>query len=85
MEEHKLSDEEIQQLATVLAPLIVKTVQEQHHAFWIDPQSHYDAHQEMKILVNDYKKARGILMSVFLTAVAVGAFILAALSFFKKD
>ena len=79
-----LTPEDIRAIAVELAPIIIQEVQEQHHAFWIDPQSHYDAHQEMKLMVNDYKKARGILMSVFLTAIALGALLLATLSFLKK-
>lgn len=81
----KLNEDELDEIAAALAPKLVELVKSQHHNFWIDPQSHYDAHQEIRLIVSDYQSARGVLLKVFLTALAFGSLILAGLSVFYKD
>ena len=80
---------EVAQLADVLAPLIIQRVQEQHHEFWIDPESHYNDHKNklghldaetilaLKGIASDYKSARGTFWNIFLGLFVVGAIIVA--------
>lgn len=78
----ELSDKDIDRLAAALAPILVKHVQETHHEFWIDPESHYNSHRDLTDMTSDYKKAKGIFWTVFLTAIAVAAILSAGWALF---
>ena len=88
----ELNDEEIQKVAEALAPLLIKDVKALHHDFWIDPETHYQAHIRQKQfeniftpdivlalgeLVSSYKSGRKFFWKIFLSLIVVGAMTLA--------
>lgn len=88
----ELSEQDIQRIATALAPRLVSSVKALHHEFWIDPEKHYRSHQQsdrlagifdedmvaaLKGMAASYKKGRNIFATIFLTLVAFGTLYMA--------
>ena len=42
-----LTDNDVDRIATALAPKLVQCVRDGHHDFWIDPEKHYRDHIEI--------------------------------------
>lgn len=91
----KLSREDIDRIAEALAPKLLQHVRESGHEFWIDPETHYRDHIEMRSLAkvftpeltqtlrelaDAFKNGKGIFWKVFVGMLASGAFVLAALA-----
>lgn len=68
-----LSSKEIEALADALVPKLISQVQAQHHEFWIDPKSHYDEHQGLREMLQEYRLAKGMFWKAFIWTLAAGA------------
>lgn len=84
-----LTDEEVQRIAADLAPRLVQEVRADHHAFWIDPETHYQDHiswralspddiHSLRDLIQLFKATRGLAFKAFLGFAVIGAIIMAA-------
>lgn len=68
-----MTDEEVNRIADALA----LRVEQSNREFWIEPEKHYLAHNDLNQMVADYQSAKGIFWRVFVTFIAGGAIIAA--------
>lgn len=85
-----LTSEDIERIATSLAPKLIEGVKANHHDFWIDPEIHYQDHQtwrqirpdevhSIKELVRLFVVTKGLFWKAFLGCAILGAIVLAGL------
>jgi hypothetical protein len=90
-----LTQQDIEQIAALLAPLVVTEVRKSHHDFWIDPERHYNDHKiwgsvppddvyELKQLVQLFKVTKSLWFKAFIGAAIVGAAVLGGFGVFIK-
>ena len=69
----EMSDDEMNRLAETL----IQKVEDKGHTFWIDPEEHYQQHQDLRDLINIYKTTRNTFIKVFIGMVIVGGLLVA--------
>jgi len=79
-----LSQEEIEKIATELAPMLVSQVRKDHHDFWIDPEIHYKDHLDIRNWIDNLNSAQKIFWTGFLGFVVIGMITLAAVGMIPK-
>lgn len=87
------SDIDINLLAKAIAPILIKEVQETHHDFWIDRETHYNDHRDwrdfkdaigteetmtLKDLIAMYRLTRRFFLKAFIGFAIVGCLVFAA-------
>lgn len=72
-----MTDAELQ----IIADKICTRLSADRVAFWIEPESHYNAHHDIGDLLADYRLAKGIFWKAFIGLAVVGSFFLAAIGF----
>ena len=63
----------------LIARRILDEIHEERHNFAVPPQQHYDEHNDMRAMLNDYKMAKGLFWKAFIGLAVLGASILALL------
>lgn len=92
-----LSQDDVERIADAMAPRLVQQVRQSQHQFWIEPETHYQDHMEvrrlgeifdaetaqsLKDLARAYRAGRSRFFVMFVSLVIVGAIAIAGYALF---
>ncbi len=70
-----MTDDELQ----IVADKICQRLSSERKEFWIEPESHYNAHHDISDLIADYRQAKSVFWKAFIGLAVVGALVLGML------
>ena len=68
-----------QETIEAIAKAVVEQVHQSKHAFWIEPEQHYQDHLAMRQVAETMRTTRSIFFRAFLGLVVIGSIVLAGL------
>jgi len=67
------------EMVQAIAKAVVQQVHDSKHAFWVEPEQHYQDHLAMREMAKTFTTTRSLFFKFFLGFAIVGSIVLAAI------